>query len=109
MLVIDSGRLVAKIGEGVPGMRPGLLYVKVAPSPEDCSAKPPNVVPPPMSLLLSVLVWADALAPTPARNATPTSATRTRLCRRTGDLPTPGRRVAGDWCGGRLARRTSAV
>src|SRR2546423_2028697 len=84
MLVNDSGRLPATRGEGVPGMRPGLLYVIVMPSPDDCSLKPPNVTAPlPVSL---GPVCALALAPMPARNATPTSAASARLRRRICDL-----------------------
>src|SRR6478736_1952301 len=76
------------------------------PSPDDCRANPPKVVSP---MVLLPVLCADAFAPTPARKATPTSATRMRLCRRTGDLPTSCRRIAGDGCGCRLTRRTSPV
>src|SRR5436190_13981915 len=107
MFVIDSGRLAANSGDGVPGMRPGLLYVNVAPSPDDWSAKPPNDAP--LLVVPSLLVCADALAPTPARNATPTSATRTRLCRRTRDLSRSGGSVAGDGGPLRFSCRPSAT
>src|SRR5438094_3956281 len=62
----------------------------VRPSPADCSLNPPNFTAPPLVSL--ELVCAVALAPTPARNATPISATTVRLRRRTGHLPRARRR-----------------
>src|SRR5258706_11953493 len=84
MFVIDSGRLAANSGDGVPGMRPGLLYVNVTPSPDDCSLNPPKDADPLLPAV--VLVCAVAFAPMAARNATPASARSVRLRRRTDDL-----------------------
>src|SRR5581483_5345496 len=105
MFVSDSGRLAAKIGDGVPGMSPGLSYVKLRPSPCDSSLKLPNCdarseLPPPVSS--TDCACADAFPTVAAATATTSNAAqarRDRPARRSGrctdGVPCRRRRVGG--------------